>query len=316
MPANRVPNVDVPPIDLKTGKWNVIVWRYLASLAAQFSGVDPPVMPVNVPGILSIANAQAKPAQMTEAAVMEAAQRILGALRPNGRQDGSAAELSAIALSRIPPRQPALAPQIVICTQATFPALVSGTAEMFIYVSDYKHWICWNGTTPEFADEGAGWVAEGRPDGSAPEGGLWGLCDGSIYAVLKSDGTTQNIATVDRTNDSFPEGSTTFGAKAASRAKWEAAAVTDDESAHTHQVDPPSTTSGNDSGAGTVVQSGAGSTVATHTHTHDTNIPAFASAAGSAHHHVLSDANAQLKVPSEANGGLPDRVGVSYFIRR
>ncbi len=185
--------------------------------------------------------------------------------------------------------------------------------------SDYLHVWKFSGTAFVFApgDPGSGFVSEGKPDGSAPNGGLWGLCDGSSYAVAKADATgTTSVATVDRTNDSFPQGSTTFGAKAASRAKWEATAVTDDESAHTHSVDPPNTTSGNDSGAGTVVQSGAGTTVATHTHTHDVDIAPFNSGSGTAHHHVLSDANAQLKVFSETNGGLPARVGVGYYIRR
>lgn len=201
---------------------------------------------------------------------------------------------------------------------ASIPTLSTTDAGFLFGVSDYGHLLRWSGTAWGFApgDPGSGFVLEGKPDGSVPNGGPWGLCDGTAYNILQANGTTQSITTVNRTLDSFAEGSTSFGAKVATRATWETTAVTDDESAHTHQVDPPNTTSGNDSGAGTIVSAGIGATVATHTHTHDTDIAVFASGAGSAHHHVLSDAKAQLKLFSETNGGLPSRVGVSYWIRR
>lgn len=206
-------------------------------------------------------------------------------------------------------------------TLANKPTLGTDDAGFLFGATDYLHCWKWSGTAWAFApgDPGSGFISEGKPDGSAPNGGLWGLADGSTYAVSKSDATTSNIVTVNRTNDSFPEGSTTFGAKAAARAKWEAAAVTDDESAHTHQVDPPNTASGNDKETAVTLLYTAGvasQAIPAEPHTHDVNIAAFASGDGSAHHHTLSDANAQLKVPSEANGGLPARVGVGYYIRR
>lgn len=162
MPAGRVPNIDVPPIDLKTGKWNVIVWRFLASLAAQFNGSEPPAMPVDVQGLLSIVGAQARKSQAA-----------------------GAADLAAIALSRITPRQPSPAAQIIICTQATFPVL-AGTAPTFIYVSDFAHWIYWDGTTAVFADGGSNYYSVAA---AAPGAIGWHAVDGSAVYFLNPDGT-------------------------------------------------------------------------------------------------------------------------------
>jgi hypothetical protein len=44
--------------------------------------------------------------------------------------------------------------------------------------------------------------------------------------------------------------------------------------------------------------------------------PSFTGSALTTHTHNLSDANAAMKVPSEANGGLPLRISVVYYIRR
>jgi hypothetical protein len=203
---------------------------------------------------------------------------------------------------------------------ASIPTDLGTTDVGFLYsVSDYGHILRWGGSAWTFGpgDPGSGYVVIGKPDGSAPNGGLWGLCNGSAYAVLNANGTTSSVTTQDLNDDTFLLGGASFDAspRAAVRGKWESAAKTDAESAHTHSVNPPSTNSGAPS-ATTAVQSGSGTTVATDAHIHATDIAAVTSAAGSAHQHVLSDATAQLKVPSEANGGVPKRSGVALYIRR
>lgn len=203
MPADRVPDVGTPLQDEK-GNTNPIWWRFFARIAAQFSGQDAPIMPVDVPGLLSIIGAQAKVQQLTEAAVMEAAQQIIAALprpagvdhetadnalialgnRPPGKRDPGALDLAAIANARIQPQR-SQPPQILICTQATFPTL-AGTGPTFIYVSDFAHWIYWDGTAASFADGGSDYYIVAA---AAPSAIGWHAVDGSNVSFLNADGT-------------------------------------------------------------------------------------------------------------------------------
>lgn len=204
MPADREPDFTTPLQDDK-GNTNPVWWRFWARVAGQFSGKDAPVMPVNVPGVLSVANAQARPRQLTEAAVMEAAEQLLAAIRrpPEGNsaaldlaaiagrarqfvnREAGALDLAAIALSRIRPAQAAQAPQIIVCTQATFPVL-AGTGPTFVYVSDFAHWIYWDGTTATFADGGSDYYTVAA---AAPSAIGWHAVDGSTVSFLNADGT-------------------------------------------------------------------------------------------------------------------------------
>ena len=195
--------------------------------------------------------------------------------------------------------------------------LGANDAGYLVRVSTYLHVLKWTGSAWDFQDgEASGYCVMGEPDGSAPAGGLWGLCDGTAYNCLQGDGTLSSKTTQNLTGEVFLKGSTaTASQQAAVRATWETTAKTDNESAHTHAVDPPSTASGNNS-ASVEVFAGLGTTVAADPHTHTTDIASFTSGAGSAHQHVLSDATAQLKVFSEANGGLPLRISTVWYIRR
>lgn len=159
-------------------------------------------------------------------------------------------------------------------TQAGIAAVTAllGTddAGYLIDVTDYLHQLKWSGTALAFApgDPGSGFVSEGKPDGSAPNGGLWGLCDGSSYNVLNSAGTLTNTTTVDRTAATFSIGvvAASVGLRAA--------------------MDPPASTE--------VMVEG----------NYDAN---------------MSPANKGVVyeyTPNETNGGLPARVGVTYYIRR
>lgn len=202
MPANRAPNIETPLQD-KDGKTNVQWWQFWTRVAGQFSGKDAPLMPVDVPGVLSVANAQPKRAPLTEAAIVEAAQQLIAALPRQSRDDGAAdlarvalrpqaapansaaLDLATIALARIRPAQPATPPQIIVCTQATFPVL-AGTSPTFIYVSDFAHWIYWDGTTATFADAGSDYYAIAA---AAPGAIGWHAVDGSTVSFLNADGT-------------------------------------------------------------------------------------------------------------------------------
>lgn len=218
-------------------------------------------------------------------------------------------------------------------TQAELAALAAllgaNDAGYLVRVSTYLHVLKWTGAAWDFQDgDGSGYVAMGKPTGAAPNGGLWGLCDGTAYNCLNADGTLTSLTTQVLTGEVFLKGSTATAAQqAATRATWETTAKTDNESAHTHAVGTISAASAvtgitvddHTTAADTTVL-GAGVRVTTATHTVNdaghTHTGAGTSAAGSAHQHVLSDATAQLKVFSEANGGLPLRISTVWYIRR
>lgn len=220
-------------------------------------------------------------------------------------------------------------------TQAQLAALSSillTTDEGFrTYITDYTHLLRWTSTAWDFApgDPGSGFVAMGKPNGNAPNGGTWGLCDGTAYNVLNGDGSLTSTTTQNLTGEVFLKGSTATAAQqSATRATWEATAKTDNESAHTHAVGTLAnaasatgitldahTTAADTAvtGAGTRLTGPVSHTVTDPTHTHTIS---GSTAAGSAHQHVLSDATAQLKVFSEANGGLPLRISTVWYIRK
>lgn len=183
MPADKVPTY-VVPLQNADGTMNVTWWKFFARLAAQFSGADAPLMPVDGQGILSISNAQGQ----TAAPDRDTRDLALIASRPEIYSPASteALDLAAIALSRIRPAVAAQASsQILICTQATFPTL-AGMAATFVWVSDYAHWIYWDGTTPTFADDGSDYYVLGQRASGSPG---WHLVDGTVTSYLKADGT-------------------------------------------------------------------------------------------------------------------------------
>ena len=143
-----------------------------------------------------------------------------------------------------------------------------------------RNWI-WDGSAWHYNDGGVGAGGQVSTSGSAPSGGLWTACDGVAVTCALDNATTasltpSNTAAVGADNPMI-EG----GAGAAQQAA----------------TAPTGTAStGNDSGAGTVVQSGTGATVATHTHTHTASVA--------------------INAPSEANGGLPLRVSMKFWMRR
>lgn len=79
--------------------------------------------------------------------------------------------------------------QVLVCTQATFPTLSSLLSGVLIYVSDYAHFIFWDGSAAKFAGD-----PSGRIEGFLVDPGTgWHLCDGSTVTYLKPDGTTGSV---------------------------------------------------------------------------------------------------------------------------
>lgn len=186
-------------------------------------------------------------------------------------------------------------------TQAQLAALAAtlGTNDtgLEVWVTDFEHRLKWTGTAWVFApgDPGSGFVSIGKPAGTAPNGGVWGICDGTAYTVLNADGTTTSLTTQNLTGDVFIKGKSTSGSQqAATVATWDAAAKTD-----------------NANTGGSVSTSSAGATSGT-----DFDALTSATFNEGNHYHPLSDANAVLKAPSEANGGLPLRIACVFYLRR
>ncbi len=86
-------------------------------------------------------------------------------------------------------------PQILICTQATYPSL-AGSGPIFVYVTDYAHLIFWNGTVGTFVGDNPGSLSlwENNP------GTGYHLYDGATVNYLKADGTTGSVTLPDLTS--------------------------------------------------------------------------------------------------------------------
>lgn len=103
--------------------------------------------------------------------------------------------ISGLQLSQRPTKKTNL--QILVYTQAAYRlAYVAGLGSdpVFIFVSDYSHWIFWDGAAAQFADDGNNFTAEFEND---PLGAWWHVCDGSTVDYLNVDGTVTPITLVD-----------------------------------------------------------------------------------------------------------------------
>lgn len=171
-------------------------------------------------------------------------------------------------------------------TQAALAAatITANDQGLRVYVTDYNHYLL----------RGAGAFAydphlDDLMCGAGPvlfevDPGLgWHLYDGTLVSYLLPTGA---LATVTLPNLSGAGPTPSFlKASSASAGPTAAGGTTDPESAHVHSIDPPSTTSGAPSATVAVSTTAAAVNVGTETHTHDTDIAAFDSAAGSAHSH-------------------------------
>lgn len=158
-------------------------------------------------------------------------------------------------------------------------------AGCLVNVTDFTHLLRWTGSATEFApgDDGSNYFIDAP---SAPLGKTVQLCDGTATTYLKADGTTGSYTTLNLSGHYRKSVTASADALVAAVAPTLSGASAT-ENAHTHAVDPGSTTSGAPSATTTVDNVGGGSTVAvgSNTHTHDTDIASFSSGAGSAHSH-------------------------------
>ena len=133
------------------------------------------------------------------------------------------------------------------------------------YNSYFKRWWNWDGANWHYLDSGIGAGGQVSTSGAtAPEGGLWQACDGSTVSCALDNATIGNKvaspAQATGGNNPIIQGG---------------AGDTTQHAATAPTLASSSVTSGNDSGSGTVVLSGVGTTVAAHTHTHDITLPAI-----------------------------------------
>jgi len=135
----------------------------------------------------------------------------------------------------------------------------------------------------------------------APKGGKWGLCDGSAYTYINHNAIADGVTTPNLAGGAFIRGGPYGGPTAASRATWEATAKTELDGTHKHSVFLS---------CGTYDGGGVGSpqSIALCGFSFDT-------ATDGAHQHALTDTNAQLKVPSDVNGGLPENFKLDWWVR-
>ncbi len=173
----------------------------------------------------------------------------------------------------------------------------------FLYGSTYwNHVWVWLNTGPT-----GYWYAPGDPGSlyivastaTAPENGKWGICDGSAYSYVNLNAVGGSITTPDLASGLFVRGGPYAAPSAASRATWEAGAKTDSVGDHHHSVFLSCGSVGSDGSPADAALCGF----------------FFDTGDAGAHDHTLSDSNAQLKVPSDSNGGLPAAIKLDWYVR-
>lgn len=206
---------------------------------------------------------------------------------PAFRDDGAMdVAMEALMLASGPQTVPQ-SPQIIFCTQATFPALSGVPANTLIAVTDYAHLIYWDGSTSSFLDGGNCFIALFDID----PGIGWHLLDGTVNVpYLKADGTLGTYTVEDASVAFYLKASTTNSGPNAAVAPT-ISGVT--ENAPTGiSVSPAAAAT---AGAGTAL---AGATQAV-------LIPPFSGGGGGGgvtdpqHHHGLTSANAPISATGE-----------------
>jgi len=132
--------------------------------------------------------------------------------------------------------------------------LGTNDAGYLFFVTDYSHLLRWSGSAWEWApgDTGSGYyqLFEAAPAGYGAS--AWALCDGSTVARLNADGTTTNVTLDDVSTARYLKAGTSSSGVTAASGTTTAAGTG---------------ATGNNS-ASQEVQSGTGTTVAAHPHTH------------------------------------------------
>jgi hypothetical protein len=166
---------------------------------------------------------------------------------------------------------------------ASIPTYGPADTGRLYYATDFAHLYWWTGTgwTWGPGDPGSTIIVLAGP--SAPNAGVWQVCDGSTVTIALPDGTTGSYTVPDLTGDTFVYGGAYSGTvQEPSRATWEADA----------------TTAAAGTSATQIVDLGSGVFVTNDLHSHN-----------------LTNANARLMLPSETNGGLPRRMAMTFYFR-
>lgn len=165
----------------------------------------------------------------------------------------------------------------------------------------------WDGTAWHYYEGQIGAGACVATSGAAPSGGLWHTCDGTSVSCALDNATIGSITAPDTRAVGADSPMIMGGAGAAqlvaARQKWETTARTETQALSVGGSSISTTNA--------TVQVGVGASVIASVTYNDTE-----SVSPNPHSHQLKDANAQLKVPSEANGGLPLRVSLAWWMRQ
>lgn len=163
----------------------------------------------------------------------------------------------------------------------------------------------WDGVAGvwHYADAGlgAGSIVGSPSAAIPPSGGLWHRCDGTNASCILDDLSSASIPTPNLSlvgsDKPFVMGGNggVYTTSPATVETWAGGAQTDPESAHVHVVLDL---------AHTTLSAGANNVVTSQV-----------TSAGSAHYHLLSNANAILNTPNETDGGLPLRISLAWWMR-
>lgn len=207
-------------------------------------------------------------------------------------------------------------------TLSGIPTLGANDVNFLFGATDYLHLWRWTGAAWHFApgDPGSGFIVAG-----SPVGGAWAACTGGSVTIATDAGGTTSVTTPNLTGEVFIKGGSPAGQQVATRPTWETASATEDDTHdhtyggttdpvgdHSHALNTFTNIWSLQTGATLFAETGVVSPTqdaGAHSHTYSgtTN--------NDTHNHTLTDANARLKVPSEANGGLPLRISLTWYIR-
>lgn len=174
-----------------------------------------------------------------------------------------------------------------------------------LYVSDFFHTVRWDGAAWQWA---CGCRPTQRGDFAVAPGDGWVLCDGSASSYLSGVGTNALTATAivlpNIPNGTFYKSLSPYTGAVDAAVAPGISGSTANESAHTHDVDPPNTQSNSNEGVGApdVLMAGADYPLL---HAHSTNIASFASGAGSAHAHSVGSLAVDSAGRPPSSGWLP-----------
>jgi len=175
------------------------------------------------------------------------------------------------------------------------------------YAADYAHTWRWTGSTWQYApgDRASGEIAWFTAD----PGTGWALCNGTSTFRTLGNATTSAITTPNLIT-AYAKGAAAYSPTVVPATGGTISGTTDNESGHTHTVDPgPCQSGAQDTGGLEVDYAPASIYLATRSgHKHTTDIPPTTSSAGTAHNHTLTGAS--------VTAGEPKHVDLMPYLRQ